>query len=78
MLQGALRLLCGSATDDTFQPLYTSPTPSAGGCGQCVPKRGCHSHILAGPSEGGELLLHMLNCVGASQPVWPQRLLIHQ
>jgi hypothetical protein len=61
MLQGALHLLRGHGTEDDFQPLVHLAHPIGGGCEQCVQKCSCHGHVLASPSEGGELPLRMLN-----------------
>jgi hypothetical protein len=64
MLYGALCMLCNSGDEDVLQPLIHLTHPIGVGCGQHIQKRGHSGHILAGPSEGGELPLHMVNCHG--------------
>jgi hypothetical protein len=64
MLQGTLHLMRGGSAKVALQPLVHLTHPVGGGCGQCVKKCGCRSHILAGLGEGGELPLCSFYCHG--------------
>jgi hypothetical protein len=61
MLQGVLCLLHGGGSEVVLLLLVHLAQSISGACRQHIQKHGCRGYVLAGPGEGGDLPLCMLD-----------------